>query len=234
MGFRISSTARIRPALLPRSAVSRSRGPTPAGLRLLAARHTVHEAAYAIGRLLDANLADAEELSLRAELWVRLGQWRLAANDYRMSLEHRPDSAFTANELSWCLVCEPGRGHADEAIRWGRHAVALEPINSSFRNTLAAALHRGGRHEDAVVELERNIAQNPPGGGFDWVFLAMCRAQLGQTESARLALAKARAWGSTAVRINSVQQAQFGALIREAQAVLDASLPDFPPDVFDR
>jgi serine/threonine protein kinase/WD40 repeat protein/Tfp pilus assembly protein PilF len=210
------------------------KGADPAGLRLLAARHTVREAAYAIGRLLDAKLADAEELSLRAELWVRLGQWRLAANDYRKSLEHRPDDASTANELSWCLACEPGRGHADEAIRWARRAVALELINANFRNTLAAALYRGGRYEEAVVELERNVAQSFPGGGFDWVFLAMCRAQLGQTESARLALAKARAWGSTADRINPVQQAQFSALIREAQVVLDASLPNFPPDVFDR
>ena len=112
------------------------KGADPAGLRLLAVGRTLREAGHAIGRSLDADLADADELTLRADLWGRLGQSGLAVRDYRASLARRPNSSLNANSFAWFLASMPGRGDADEAVRWARKAVDLEPSSPYFRNTL--------------------------------------------------------------------------------------------------
>jgi Tfp pilus assembly protein PilF len=209
-------------------------GADPPGLRLLAARQTLHEAGYAIRRLFDQDLFDADELAERGYLWSQLEHWQQAANDFRRSLARNPDSAAIANELAWCLASAPGRGDPDEAIRWARTAVEREPGKPSYRNTLGAALYRGGRFKEAVAELERDIAQNHNGIGYDWVFLSMCQAHLGQTASARFALRQASRWSSERGRAFPDQAAAFHPLLEEAQAVLDGSLPEFPADVFTR
>jgi eukaryotic-like serine/threonine-protein kinase len=204
-------------------------GADPAGLRLLAVRQTLHEAVFAVRRLLDAGLTDPEELARRGVLWGSLGQWRLAAADFRASLQRRPNSAFAANQLAWCLASMPGRGDANEAVRSTQLAVDLAPSNTTYRNTLGAALYRAGRFAEATIELERNIAQNSEKIGYDWVFLAMCKYRLGQTASARTALTQARRWRPAA------PTADFHALFEEAEALLGKhSLPDLPRNVFAR
>jgi serine/threonine protein kinase/WD40 repeat protein len=209
-------------------------GVDQAGLRLLAVRQTLREAGFAFRGLLDAGLADAEESRTRAYRWLRLGQWRRAAADFRASLARRPDSASTANSLAWCLSSVPGRGDADEAVRWAQKAVELEPGNADYRNTLGAALYRDGRFAESAVELERDIASNPPQVGLDWVFLAMCKERLGLAAEARLALGQASRWSRERSWDFPDQVAEFHALLHEAQTVLDDSLPDFPSTVFDR
>ena len=178
----------------PRLSIERIevRGADPVGLRLLAARQTLNEAACAIRRLFDDDLFDADELAERGQLWTRLEHWQQAANDYRRSLARDPNSAAVANELAWCLSSAPGRGDADEAVRWARKAVALVPSDVDYRNTLGVALYRAGRFAEAAVELERDVAQGGRMVGYDWVFLAMCRQRLGQPVSARIALARRR------------------------------------------
>ncbi len=128
----------------------------------------------------------------------------------------------------------PGRGDLEEAIRWARKAVALMPGDSYYRNTLGVALYRAGRFAEGAVELEHNIARNAKMIGYDWVFLAMCKQKLGQSASARITLARAEGWRSVADRLPPSQTAEFHTFLEEARAVLNESLPDFPPDVFDR
>jgi len=48
----------------------------------------------------------------------------------------------------------PGRGGADEAVRWARKAVELEP-DPNYRNTLGAALYRAGHFAEAGLELKK-------------------------------------------------------------------------------
>jgi serine/threonine protein kinase/WD40 repeat protein len=210
------------------------RGADPVGLRLLAARQTLNEAACAIRRLFDEDLFDADDLADRGYLWNRLEHWRQAASDFRRSLARNPDSAAVANELAWCLAVAPGRGQADEAVRWARVALEREPNSTFFRNTLGAALYRAGKFAEAAVELERNIAANAPMIGYDWVLLAMCKQKLAEMASAHNFLSRAAGWRPAGVPLTAPQPDDFLVLLREARALLEGPLLDFPPDVFTR
>jgi tetratricopeptide (TPR) repeat protein len=179
-------------------------------------------------------LTDAEELRTRGTRWERLGQWQLALADFRASLARQPNSASTANELAWCLASKPDRGNADEAVRWARRAVELVPSNADYRNTLGAALYRAGQFAEAAVELERNIASNPPMIGYDLVFLAMCKQRLGLAAEARQALSQASRWTSERSQAFPDQVTAFQPFLQEAHTVVDGSLPDLPSDVFHR
>jgi len=207
------------------------RGADAAGLRLLAARRTLREAAVSFRQMFEPDLTDPEELRQRGIAWWRLGFVRLATADHRASLSRRPDSATTANSLAWNLVASPGRGDPDEAVRWARKAVELEPL-PGYRNTLGTALYRAGQLSQAAVELERNVAENSPSIGFDHVVLAMCRQRMGRPDSARLELIRARRWQASVSLRDSMEAQELRDLIREAEALLNGSLPDFPPSIF--
>ncbi len=207
-------------------------GADAAGLRILAARHTVARGWFNFRSLLEPHLVDPEELLERGYLWNRLGHDRLAEADYRASLLLRPDSADTANELAWCLASVPGHGDPVEALAWARKAVKLAPETATYQNTLGVALYRAGLVAEAAGVLERNVARNSADVGYDWVFLAMCKKRLGQEALARDALAHAREWRARATRISPRQSTEVQDFLREAESLLDDPLPDLPADVF--
>jgi tetratricopeptide (TPR) repeat protein len=209
-------------------------GADPAAIRILTVRQTLRRAWFALRALFDADLADANELRTWGRRWQRLGHWRLAAQNYRAALAQRPDWASAANDLARCLAAVPGRGDPAEALRWARQAVALDPDNTSIRNTLGLALYRAGRFAEAAVELDRDIAQGSRLAGCDWVFLAMCRQRLGQPVSARTALEQATRWLAQASGLSAQETAEIGAFLREAESILDGSPPDLPADVLAR
>jgi eukaryotic-like serine/threonine-protein kinase len=209
-------------------------GAGPAGLRALAARHTVTTAVYNFLLFLEPNLSDPEELVQRGSRWLRLGHWKQAVADFRASLKRRGDSAYTANELAWALVSIPGRGNTAEALAWARKAVEMVPESGDYHNTLGVALYRAGRFSEAAEELERNSPRNKKDVGFDLVFLSMCRQRLGQTAKARNALEQARQWQAGVARMTPSQAAQFEQFVSEAELVLTGILPDLPSDVFAR
>jgi Tfp pilus assembly protein PilF len=128
----------------------------------------------------------------------------------------------------------PGRGDHEEALRWARRAVELEPGNPNHTNTLGVALYRAGRFTEAAEELGRNASKDHRFAGYDWVFLAMCRQRLGQADAARSALTRALDWQAKVIGLGPDKTAEFQALLLEARAVLGGSLSDSPPDVFDR
>ncbi len=207
-------------------------GADVAGLRLLAARHTLARGWFNFRSLLDRHIVDPEELLERGNRWNRLGHDRLAEADYRASLLLRPDSAGTANELAWSLTSVPGNGDPAEALAWARKAVKLAPEKSTYQNTLGVALYRAGLFAEAAGVLERNVARNSADVGYDWVFLAMCKRRLGHEAQARVALAHARQWRAGATRISPRQSSEVAAFLREAESLLDGPLPDLPADVF--
>jgi WD40 repeat protein/Tfp pilus assembly protein PilF len=209
-------------------------GADQAGLRILAARQTLREAGFALRGLLEPGLTDVEELRRRGEVWYKLGQWRMAAAVCRASLTRRPQSALTADNLAWYLCSMPGRGDPDEAVRWARKAVELEPGNPGYTNTLGVALYRAGRFAEAAEELVRNASKGYRSAGYDWVFLAMSRQRLGQVDAARSALTRALDWQAKAIGLRPDEAAEFQSFLLEARAILDGSPPDLPHEVFDR
>ena len=64
------------------------------------------------------------------------------------------------------------------------------------------------------------------------MFLAMCRQRLGQTQEARAALEAARDWQKAVARLSPSDSREFAEFVREADALLNGSLPALPADVF--
>jgi Tfp pilus assembly protein PilF len=220
-------------AVAPRAEINRIElvGADPTGLRLLTVRQTLRQAGFVVRGLVEDGLVDADELRIRADLWDRLGQWRLAAADYRAALSRRPDYALAANNLAWCLVAGPGRGNIDEAVRWARKAVDLAPTDPDYRNTLGATLYRAGLVAEGAAILERNLVHNPGTTGNDWAFLAMCNQRLDKVHAARSALARAEQWRLPADRQTPVIIAEFQSVLKEARAIVYERLPDLPAGV---
>ena len=199
-------------------------------LKLLLIRQVLRETWYNVRRLLDPDLDDAQELTMRGQDWARLGQWRLAVADYRASLARRPDSSLIANSLAWELVFVPGRGSAEEALRLARKAVAMEPNSPYCRNTLGVALYRAGHFEEAATILKANVSLNSS-PGYDWIFLAMCQHRLGRTDQARTSLENALRWRA-GINMPPRQTGEFQAILRESESVMNGTIPDLPTNVF--
>jgi WD40 repeat protein len=209
-------------------------GADPAGLRWLEIQQILRGAWVAFLRILDPGLNNSEELRFRAERWIRLGQWRLAAADCRAALARRPDSSRAAYLLARCLVNDPGIGDPGEAVRRARTAVALRPEYGESHVTLGAALYQAGSFAEAVAELEAHIPRAPSGAGVGWLYLAMCRHRLGQAAAARAALTEAIRWRTTTRAILPADADVFRDRLREAESVLAGAPPDLPADVFAR
>jgi tetratricopeptide (TPR) repeat protein len=218
-------------------------GADPAGLRLLAIRQVLRDAWIGFQAMGDPRLEDAEGLVARGDRWNRLGHWRRAEADYRAALARRPDSYSANDALARLLAEEPGRGDLEEAVRLARIAAAQpRPTIPTFRQTLGLALYRTGRFAEAATVAESNYSLSGFGtnyarvsGGFDSLVLAMSRQRLGQAGAARAALAEAVRWRAAQTpNFPPDRAAAFDRLLREAQSVLDGTLPDLPVDVFAR
>jgi hypothetical protein len=207
-------------------------GADPAGLRRLEIQQILRGMWIAFSRMLDPGLDSSEELVYRAERWIRLGRWQMAAADCRAALSRRPDSSRAAYLLARCLVNEPGIGDPGEAVRRARTAVALRPEYGNSHIMLGAALYQAGSFAEAAAELEAHIPRAPGGAGLGWLYLAMCRHRLGQAAAARAALTEAVRWRATTRGIPPADADVFRDRLREARSVLAENLPNPPDDVF--
>lgn len=83
----------------------------------------------------------------------RAGNWPEAEVDFRRALELSPDQPGVLNYLGYSMT-EQG-GDLDEALAMIERAVAAEPDNGYYIDSLAWALFRMGRYEEAVQPMER-------------------------------------------------------------------------------
>ena len=213
-------------------------GADPAGLRLLAIRQVLREAWMGLQAIWDPRLEDAEELVARGERWNQQGHWRRAEADYRAALARRPDSYSANSARARLLAQEPGRGDPEEAVRRARFAADSQPASARwtsgvYRQTLGLALYRAGRFAEAATEAESS--SRLPWSGTARVVLAMSCQRLGQAGAARAALAEAVRWRAAQTpNFPPDRAAAFDRLLREAQSLLDGTLPDLPAQVFAR
>lgn len=83
----------------------------------------------------------------------RAGNWPEAEVDFRRALELSPDQPGVLNYLGYSMT-EQG-GDLDEALAMIERAVAAEPDNGYYIDSLAWALFRMGRYEEALPPMER-------------------------------------------------------------------------------
>jgi WD40 repeat protein/tetratricopeptide (TPR) repeat protein len=141
-------------------------------------------------------------------------------------------SATTANSVAWACVLSPDAvTDLTEPVRVAEKALASDPKNANYLNTLGVALYRARRYDAAVQRLNESIKASGGSGLYvDWLFLAMAHHRLGHKDEARKWLDKAVQWieqanraqgkGSAGSAQHWTQRLQAPLLRREAEALL--------------
>jgi tetratricopeptide (TPR) repeat protein len=101
-----------------------------------------------------------------------------------------------ANDFAWFLLNEADPSVADPLMALGLVSLATEadPGCPTYWNTLGLAFYRTGDATSAITALERSVALTNGGTPFDYVFLALAHAQLGQQEQALSWSSQADLW----------------------------------------
>lgn len=162
---------------------------------------------------------EAARLARRDREWVR--RCCKAAIEGALH-EHRPDShaGWLLQAASWQLAClAPAVEVHPLALQGAGRAVEIEPENPQGLATLGAALHRTGRHREAVEALQRSAAVIGDRSVERGAFLAMALDRLGRHDEAILALRGAR---QEAHRQSSVSsRSEEHELLAEAAALIE-------------
>ncbi len=121
--------------------------------QLLAALERYPEALDYYDRMMEFR-PDSESVMLgRAELLLRMGELDEAIGQYEAAVKRWPDSALALNALGYTLADRTDEHR--EAEKLIRKAMKLEPENPAIIDSLGWVLYKLGRHEEALVELER-------------------------------------------------------------------------------
>lgn len=116
-----------------------------------------------------------------AVLLERSGDLPAAEKEFRVLLGEKPDDAAALNYLGYSLA-DRGR-RLPEALELIERAVALEPQNGAYRDSLGWAYFKLGRSTEAVQELRRAIELEPADETL-WDHLGDAFAAVGSTEAA--------------------------------------------------
>ena len=101
-----------------------------------------------------------------------------------------------ANDLAWFLINEPDAtvGDLQLAARLAIQTTEADPEAAAYWNTLGAVYYRAGDDANAITALERSVTLTGGGTGFDFVFLTLAHARLGQYEQANHWKAQTDLW----------------------------------------
>ncbi|MCA0204088.1 MAG: tetratricopeptide repeat protein [Proteobacteria bacterium] len=95
----------------------------------------------------------------RAVALSRADQWEAAEADFRAALAIEPDQPTVLNYLGYSLI-ERGEKQ-EEAMEMIQRAVAGDPDSGYILDSLAWALYRLGRYDEAVGHMERAVEMEP-------------------------------------------------------------------------
>jgi tetratricopeptide (TPR) repeat protein len=135
-------------------------------------------------------------LKNRGDAYAALGQWDRAIADVAKASDLAPGNPAALNKLAWLLASCPEAKFRDpaRAVAAAKKAVAAAPRQGGYWNTLGVAHYRAGDGKAAAAALEKSVALRHGGDGFDFLFLAMVRWQLGDQVDARTWYDKAVRW----------------------------------------
>ena len=159
---------------------------------------------------LDEEADDPEKLGRLAGVYLFMGYYKHLGNRDHEAREWcekafalfdrilviRPTLYRSYNTFAWSLVtCPvPELRNPRRAVELARQATRMIPGQGAGWNTLGAALLRAGDPGAALDALERAMAINNGGDGFDWFFVAMAYHDLGRHLEARQWFDKADRW----------------------------------------
>jgi tetratricopeptide (TPR) repeat protein len=134
--------------------------------------------------------------------------------------------ADSANMQAWLLATcdDPKLRNPKKAVELAEKAVAHEPKEGRFWNTLGVAHYRAGNYKEAVAALENPLEHGSTmGSSWDWFFLAMAHWQMGDK-------ARARKWNAAALLWMDKNQPTHPELLQlRAEAAALLGLPNQPP-----
>ncbi len=113
-------------------------------------------------------------------------QRRDAMINQRLALLLDPENPAALNNLAWTLACMPGEPWFDpqKGLALARKAVAIEPNEWSYLNTLGVAAFRA--HDwDTAARVFHQSTTFTGGGAYDFFFLAMTYWHQGSKQEAR-------------------------------------------------
>lgn len=123
-------------------------------------------------------------------------RWHELMTEFADRPEYHARWCATLNDLAWFLSNDAPASARDpnRAVQLAEAAVAGEPEEPRFWNTLGAAYYRAGTWDPAIAALERSIALCARESGVSELFLAQIHARRGESDRARACLLRAQTW----------------------------------------
>jgi WD40 repeat protein/tetratricopeptide (TPR) repeat protein len=164
---------------------------------------------------------------LRARCHEKLGRHDQAKADRMEAIKLGGDEPSLLNEEAWALLAgPPGLREPQRALELSRVAVAKQPGNAMFRNTLGVAEYRNGMYQQAVATLQKSLeGSKGEWDGFSLFVMAMCHARLGDTARAKDCFERAVKWVEGQKDLPADKQEE----LKELRGVAEELLRNVPP-----
>lgn len=122
-----------------------------------------------------------------------MGKLKRAEKELKRSIAIRHKQPISLNMLAWLyLTAQPGSPlyQPEEALSLARKAVALDPDNSAYIDTLARASYVNKLYDEAIINYKKNLAANST-LEYAYYGLAACYYRKGDVEKGNQMLEKA-------------------------------------------
>jgi serine/threonine protein kinase/Tfp pilus assembly protein PilF len=85
-------------------------------------------------------------------------EWDRGEREFRRALELNPNEA---NAHHWYAYLLSSMGRSDEAIGQAKHAVALEPLNLKYNDSVGVMYRDARRYDEAIVTFKKTLELDP-------------------------------------------------------------------------
>ena len=141
------------------------------------------------------NLLQSREATVAASQIAHEGKTREYVDLLKRAVELDPRNAGAQNNLAWILaVGSHDFRDITTALVSAAAAVAEEPSQQTYRNTLGVVLYQARQWDDAIETLTESITMHGFADSFDTFILAMAHWQRGEQDVARKWLQEAIEW----------------------------------------
>lgn len=148
-------------------------------------------------RMLELNDDDPLRARLaRLKFFKGLGSHGKAAKEYEAAIQLNPDDPSLLNNLAWMLATtlDSDLQDPERAVELARKATELSPDHPPPWNTLGVAQYRVGKFDASITTLRKSMEFTHGGNAWDWFFLSMAHARLGDLEQAKQRYDQAVTW----------------------------------------